>query len=68
MTDSIKSPLKFDGLNFNMIIFLQSLESQVAKAVTKLFCVPNGAENACTDVATKEFDTNTKVHYVLLKY
>ena len=42
MTEGIKTLPKFDGLNFliwkvKMIIFLQSLRSQVAKAVTKPF-------------------------------
>ena len=42
MTEGIKTPPKFDGLNFliwkvKMIIILQSLGSRVAKAVTKLF-------------------------------
>ena len=45
MADSIKTPLKFDGLNFpiwkvKMTVFLQSLGSRVAKAVTKPFSAP----------------------------
>ena len=47
MTECIKTHLKFDGLNFliwkvKMTIFLQSLGSWVAKAVTKPFSVPIG--------------------------
>ena len=45
MAKGIKTPSKFDGLNFpiwkvNMAVFLQSLGSWVAKAVIKLFSVP----------------------------
>ena len=45
MAEGIKTPLKFDGLNFliwkvKMTVFLQSLGSRVAKAVTKSFSVP----------------------------
>ena len=49
MAESIKTPPKFDGLNFpiwkvKMTVFLQSLENRVAKAVTKPFSVPIGNE------------------------
>ena len=45
MADGIKTPPKFDGLNFpiwkvKMTVFLQSLGSRVAKAVTKPFSDP----------------------------
>ena len=50
-----------------MIVFLQSLGSRVAKAVTKLFYVPDGDEDTCSEIATKKFDANTKVHYALLQ-
>ena len=45
MAEGIKTPPKFDGLNFSiwkvkMTVFLQSLESRVAKAVTKLTNCP----------------------------
>ena len=45
MADGIKTPPKFDGLNFpiwkvKMTVFLQSLGSRVAKAVTKPFSAP----------------------------
>jgi len=47
MAEGIKTPPKFDGLNFpiwkvKMTVFLQSLGSRVAKAVTKSFSVPVG--------------------------
>jgi len=50
MTDNVKTPPKFDGLNFfiwkvKMTVFLQSLGSRVAKAITKPFSVPNGDED-----------------------
>jgi len=50
-----------------MTVFLQSLESWVAKAVTKPFSVPIGDENTWSDIATKEFDANAKAYYALLQ-
>jgi len=50
-----------------MTVFLQSLRSRVAKAVTKLFSVPVGDEDTWSDIATKKFDANAKAHYVLLQ-
>ena len=44
-----------------------SLESQVAKAVTKLFSVPDADEDTWSEIATKEFDANVRAHYVLLQ-
>ena len=46
MVDNIKTPPKFDGLNFpiwkvRMTIFLQSLGSLVAKSLTKPYVAPN---------------------------
>ena len=72
MAEGIKTPFKFDGLNFpiwkvKMIVFLQSLEIRVAKSVTKPFSVPIGDEDTWSDIVTKEFDANAKVHYVLLQ-
>jgi len=68
MAEGIKTPLKFDGLNFliwkvKMTVFLQSLGSRVAKVVTKPFSVPSGDEDTWSDIATKEFDVNAKAHY-----
>ena len=50
MAEGIKTPSKFDGLNFSiwkvkMTVFLQSLGSWVAKAVTKPFSVPIGDDD-----------------------
>ena len=50
-----------------MTVFLQYLESRVAKAMTKPFSVPIGDEDTWADIATKEFDENAKAHYVLLQ-
>jgi len=63
MAESIKASLKFDGLNFpiwnvKMMVFLQSLVSQVAKAVTKHFSVPDGDDDTWFEIATKEFNAN----------
>jgi len=71
MSEDIKTP-KFDGLNFpiwkvKMIVFLQSLESRVAKAVTRPFSIPIGDEDTWSDIATKEFDANAKERYDLFK-
>jgi len=68
----IKTPLKFDGLNFpiwkvKMTVFLQSLESRVAKVVTKPFSVPIGDKDTWSDITTKKFDANAKAHYALLQ-
>jgi len=72
MAERIKTLPNFDGLNFpiwkvKMTIFLQSLGSRVVKAVTKPFSVPVGDEDIWSDMATKEFDANTKAHYALLQ-
>ena len=50
-----------------MTVFLQSLGSQVAKAVTKPFSVLISDEDIWSDIATKEFDANAKAHYPLLQ-
>ena len=47
-------------------VFLQSLGSQVVKAVTKPFSVPIGDEDL-VDIVTKELDANAKTHYALLQ-
>ena len=72
MTEGIKTPPKFDGLNFSiwkvkMTIFLQSLRSRVIKAETKLFNVSAGGENTWSDITTKKFDANIKTHYALFQ-
>jgi len=72
MAQGIKIPPKFDGLNFliwkvKMNVFLQSLGSRVAKAVTKPFSIPIGDEDTGFNIATKEFDANAKAHYTLLQ-
>ena len=71
MAEGIKTPPKFDGLNFpiwkvKMIMFLQSIGSRVAKAVTKPFSVPAGDEDTWSDIATKEFDAKAKAHNILI--
>ena len=72
MADGIKTPPKFDGLNFpiwkvKMTVFLQSLGSLVAKAVTKPFSAPLGDESTWSEHETKEFDANARAHYALLQ-
>jgi len=72
MAEGIKTPPKFDGLNFpiwkvKMTIFLQSIGSRIVKAVTKLFSIPVGDKDIWSDIATKKFDANAKAHYALLQ-
>ena len=72
MAEGIKTPPKFDGLIFpickvKMTVFLQSLGSRVAKAVTKPFSAPLGDEDTWSDIAMKEFDANVRAHYALLQ-
>ena len=72
MAKGIKTLFKSEGLNFpiwkvKMTVFLQSLGSQVAKAVTKPFSAPLGDEDTGSDIATKEFDANARAHYALLQ-
>jgi len=50
-----------------MIVFLQSLGTQVAKAVIRPFSVPICDEDTWSGIATKEFDANAKAHYALLQ-
>jgi len=50
-----------------MTVFWQSLGCRVAKAVTKPFRVPDSDEDTWSDVATKEFDANSRAHYALLQ-
>jgi len=51
------------ALTFKMTVFLQSLGSRVAKAVTKPFSVPVGGKDTWSDIVTKEFDADAKAHY-----
>ena len=72
MDDSITSSPKFNGLNFSlwkvkMTVFLQSLESRVAKVMIKPFSVPDDDEVTWSEIATKEFDANVKAHHALLQ-
>ena len=50
-----------------MIVFLQSLGSLIAKAVTRPFSAPDGDEDPWSKMATKEFDANARAHYALLQ-
>ena len=50
-----------------MTVFLQSLGSRVAKAVTKPFSIPSGDEDTWFDIAINEFDVNAMAHYTLLQ-
>ena len=50
-----------------MIVFLQSLRSRVAKAVTKLFSISDSDEDTWSEIVTKESDANAKAHYALFQ-
>jgi len=55
----IKSPPKFDRLNFpiwkvKMNLFLKSLGVRVAKAITKKFIEPHGDENTFSETTAKD--------------
>ena len=72
MVEGIKTPPKFDSLNFpiwkvKMTVFLQSFGSRVAKVMTKPFSAPFGNEDSWSDIATKEFDANAMAHCALLQ-
>jgi len=54
-------------MKVNMTIFLQSLGSQVVKAVTKPFIVPNGNETTWPEIATKKFNANAKADYTMFQ-
>ena len=65
MADNIKTPPKFDGLNFpiwkvRMNMFLQSLSSRVAKSLTKPYIAPEGEDDTWSDLTSKEVDANSK--------
>jgi len=71
MNDNIKTPPKFDGLNFpiwkvRMIIFLQSLGTLVAKSLNKPYSRPESEEDTWSEFTFKEFDANSKAQNALL--
>jgi len=62
---SIKSPLKFDDLNFpiwkvKMTLFLKSLGFRIAKTVTKEYVEPYGYEDTWSESTTKDYEANAK--------
>ena len=72
MADNVKTPYKFDGLNFSIwkikMTISQSLGSRVAKAITKPFVVPNGDEDTWSEITVKEFETNAKAYMSFCKH
>jgi len=65
---SIKSALKFNGLNFSIwkvkiTLFLKSLGFRVAKAVTKEFVEPHGDEDIWSEATAKNYEANVKAQY-----
>jgi len=62
---SIKSPPKFDGLNFpiwkvKMTFFLKSLGVRVSKSITKEFVEPHDDEDTRSKVTAKDYEANVK--------
>ena len=58
---NIKSPPKFDGLNFpiwkvKMNLFLKFLGVRVAKSITKEFIEPHSDENTWSEVTAKDYE------------
>ena len=64
MAEGIKTSPKFElsHMEVKMTVFLQSLGSRVAKAVTKPFTPPLGDEDTWSDITTKEFDANATLY------
>ena len=67
---SIKSPPKFDGLNFpiwkvKMNLFLKSLGVRVARAITKEFVEPLTDERSWSEDITKDYEANARAQYAL---
>jgi len=67
---SIKSPPKFDRLNFpiwkvKMNLFLKSLRVRVAKSITKEFIEPHSDENTWSEATAKDYEANAKAQYAL---
>jgi len=67
---SIKSPPKFDGLNYSiqevkMTLFLKSLEFRVAKVVTKKLIEPHDNEDIWSEATAKNYETNAEAQYAL---
>jgi len=67
---SIKSPPKFDGLNFlirkvKMTFFPKSLGSRVAKDITKEFVEPHDYEESWSEATAKDYEANAKAQYAL---
>jgi len=66
----IKSPTKFDGLNFliwkvKMTLSFKSLGFRVAKVVTKEYIEPHGDENTWSEATTKNYEANARAQYAL---
>ena len=67
---TIKSPPKFDGLNFpiwkvKMNLFLKSLGVRVARAITKEFVEPLTDERSWSEYTTKDYEANARAQYAL---
>ena len=67
---SIKSPPKFDGMNFpiwkvKMNLFLESLGVRVAKSITKKFIEPHSDEYTWSEATAKDYEANARAQYAL---
>ena len=67
---NIKSPPKFDGLNFpiwkiKMNLFLKSLGVRVAKSITKEFIELHDDESTWSEATAKDYEANARAQYAL---
>jgi len=67
---SIKSPPKFDALNFpiwkvKMTLFFKSLIVRVVKAIIKDFVEPHGGEDTWCEATAKDYEVNAKAQHAL---
>ena len=70
---NIKSPSKFDGLNFpiwkvKMNLLLKSVGVKVAKAITKEFVEPHGDEDTWSEATSKDYRLMLKPNMHLHKH
>ena len=67
---SIKSPPKFDGLNFpiwkvKMNLFIKSLGVRVARVINKNFIEPHDDEDTWSEATTKDYEAKAKAQHAL---
>ena len=68
MAEGIETPPKFNGLNF-LSDYVPTIprKSGCKGGDHKPFSIPDGDDYTWSDIATKEFDANSKTRYVLFQ-